>query len=507
MQAAADGSSAAAVDLAEFLVEQGVPFRKAHSLVAGLVRDSLERHVDLAELVQTHPDLGDAGAKLLEPGVAVAGGPRRGAPGRSRWPSRSSVSPGASGSTGPGSVFSPARSSPARRARDPGERPAAGRCRSSCWPAIPGGGAPAAQHPACPGANGSPGSSRWRRTGGARTRRRTPTGVPPSATRPCSGRPGGCTCTSPTGCTGAPTSSAGPEGAAGAVLLRAGGARAGLDAMWRPRPAARRPRDLCSGPAKLCQALGLTGAFDGADLLRVTWGFDRSTRDRADRWTSQRAPGRDQRRPRSIHGGGGCGTIPICRSDGDPARPIEPPGSGRGRATTAMRLWPRPMYGEGRQVAQDPGDLKNDSGGARSARPSGGEGKPCWEPSSRRPAACPGARQSPRLRRKRPAPAPIFTARPHRDRAPGRGTHHRPRSPCSCCSGAGWWPRQTWSSRLVLYAFTGFGISVGFHRLADPPQLQGQPGAQDAVRRGRIDGPGGVGDQLGGHPSQAPHVR
>jgi len=78
MQAAADGSSAAAVDLAEYLVEQGVPFRKAHSLVAGLVRDSLERHVDLAELVQAHPDLGDAGAKLLEPGVAVS---RRTTPG------------------------------------------------------------------------------------------------------------------------------------------------------------------------------------------------------------------------------------------------------------------------------------------------------------------------------------------------------------------------------------------------------------------------------------------
>jgi argininosuccinate lyase len=78
MQAAADGSSAAAVDLAEYLVEKGVPFRKAHSLVGGLVRDSLERHVPLSELVQAHPDLGDAGAKLLEPGVAVT---RRTTPG------------------------------------------------------------------------------------------------------------------------------------------------------------------------------------------------------------------------------------------------------------------------------------------------------------------------------------------------------------------------------------------------------------------------------------------
>jgi argininosuccinate lyase len=78
MQAAADGSAAAAVDLAEFLVEKGVPFRRAHSLVAGLVRDSIERHVTLSELVQAHPDLGDEGAKLLEPGVAVS---RRTTPG------------------------------------------------------------------------------------------------------------------------------------------------------------------------------------------------------------------------------------------------------------------------------------------------------------------------------------------------------------------------------------------------------------------------------------------
>ena len=45
MQEAANGSSVAAVDLAEWLVEQGMPFRQAHSVVGGLVHDSLERHV------------------------------------------------------------------------------------------------------------------------------------------------------------------------------------------------------------------------------------------------------------------------------------------------------------------------------------------------------------------------------------------------------------------------------------------------------------------------------
>jgi DNA-3-methyladenine glycosylase len=59
-----------------------------------------------------------------------------------------------------------------------------------------------------------------------------------------------------------------PEGVAGAVLLRAAAPIAGLETMWSARPAAKRERDLCNGPAKLCQALGVTGELDGADLLR-----------------------------------------------------------------------------------------------------------------------------------------------------------------------------------------------------------------------------------------------
>jgi len=59
----------------------------------------------------------------------------------------------------------------------------------------------------------------------------------------------------------------GPEGEAAAVLIRALEPLAGLEEMWEARPAARLERDLCNGPAKLCRALGITGADTGADLL------------------------------------------------------------------------------------------------------------------------------------------------------------------------------------------------------------------------------------------------
>ena len=59
----------------------------------------------------------------------------------------------------------------------------------------------------------------------------------------------------------------GPDGQAGAVLIRALAPMRGLAEMRRARAAARRDRDLCNGPAKLCQALGITGADNGTDLL------------------------------------------------------------------------------------------------------------------------------------------------------------------------------------------------------------------------------------------------
>jgi len=59
----------------------------------------------------------------------------------------------------------------------------------------------------------------------------------------------------------------GPDGEAAAVLIRALAPVAGLEEMHAARPKARSDRDLCSGPAKLCQALGIGRADNGTDLL------------------------------------------------------------------------------------------------------------------------------------------------------------------------------------------------------------------------------------------------
>jgi DNA-3-methyladenine glycosylase len=57
-----------------------------------------------------------------------------------------------------------------------------------------------------------------------------------------------------------------------AVLLRAAEPVSGVDEMRTLRPAARRDRDLLSGPARLCQAFGLDGTFDGCDLVTADRG-------------------------------------------------------------------------------------------------------------------------------------------------------------------------------------------------------------------------------------------
>jgi DNA-3-methyladenine glycosylase len=57
----------------------------------------------------------------------------------------------------------------------------------------------------------------------------------------------------------------GPEGRAEAALIRAVAPTHGLDVM-RERRGVQAERALCSGPGKLCQALGITRDVDGAPL-------------------------------------------------------------------------------------------------------------------------------------------------------------------------------------------------------------------------------------------------
>jgi len=56
----------ATTDLAELMVQNGMPFREAHSIVAGLVQESLGNGKDFKDLVTNHPLLGSEGANLLQ---------------------------------------------------------------------------------------------------------------------------------------------------------------------------------------------------------------------------------------------------------------------------------------------------------------------------------------------------------------------------------------------------------------------------------------------------------
>jgi DNA-3-methyladenine glycosylase len=59
----------------------------------------------------------------------------------------------------------------------------------------------------------------------------------------------------------------GPAGVATAVLIRGGEVVAGLDVVLGRRKATKATPQLCAGPGKVAQALGLDWSFDGQDLL------------------------------------------------------------------------------------------------------------------------------------------------------------------------------------------------------------------------------------------------
>jgi argininosuccinate lyase len=102
LRAALDQGHLCATDLADFLVQQGLPFREAHHVVGGLVREAETRGVQLGELspnvlVKAHATLVGAGLRAaLDPAAAVerrslVGGPAKAtvqkaiASARQRW--------------------------------------------------------------------------------------------------------------------------------------------------------------------------------------------------------------------------------------------------------------------------------------------------------------------------------------------------------------------------------------------------------------------------------------
>lgn len=72
MREAANAPEAVATDLAEFLVQRNVPFRKAHAIVGELVRRSLDGEGALVDLVREDKHLGEDAAALFEPGKPVS---------------------------------------------------------------------------------------------------------------------------------------------------------------------------------------------------------------------------------------------------------------------------------------------------------------------------------------------------------------------------------------------------------------------------------------------------
>lgn len=78
MLSAADAEALVATDIAEWLVQRGMPFRQAHGVVGAVVRESIATSTPMVDIVKSHPDLGPDVAALFLSGVAVE---RRQSPG------------------------------------------------------------------------------------------------------------------------------------------------------------------------------------------------------------------------------------------------------------------------------------------------------------------------------------------------------------------------------------------------------------------------------------------
>lgn len=100
-----------------------------------------------------------------------------------------------------------------------------------------------------------------------------------------------------------------PDGVASAVLLRAGEIIEGNELAWARRSTARHDVDLARGPARLAQALGLTGAASGLDVCD---GGPVSVLD------GVREGGRVRRGPRTGVGGDGAQRLWRFWLDGEP---------------------------------------------------------------------------------------------------------------------------------------------------------------------------------------------
>ncbi|WP_079520848.1 DNA-3-methyladenine glycosylase [Luteibacter sp. 22Crub2.1] len=65
----------------------------------------------------------------------------------------------------------------------------------------------------------------------------------------------------------------GDEGEGSGVLIRALEPIDGIERMRAARPRIRKDRELCSGPARLTQAMGITGEQNGIDLVAARDGY------------------------------------------------------------------------------------------------------------------------------------------------------------------------------------------------------------------------------------------